>query len=188
MCPGIAADESVTAGQHRLRVGAAEGDGSSIGHGRVAKGVLSRDLYGLRDAGGCGQRKTVDHQLARGRSVHGDALASFEAASHCVGRGNRLRSGRFQGGAERVQVISERARPEFDLGQRERSVDRLGVPADVNRDVAHRETRGKGGGVRVHNGFKSEMPADVTRVANPIIAGLHRRVGGAAQINVRAPP
>ena len=89
MCPGIAKDEGVIAGQHRLRVGTAEGDGSSVGRGRVAKGVLSRDLHGLRDAGGCRQRKTVDHQLARGLRIHRDAaLTAFDAAGHGVGGGN----------------------------------------------------------------------------------------------------
>ena len=74
--------------------------------------------------------------------------------------------------AERMQMIRERPRHEFDRRPRERAGNVLVIPSRIKRDLAHGKTAGKGAGVVIHHRFKSQRRQISDAAADPIVAQL----------------
>ena len=100
MQAGIANDEGVIPGQDRFSVGATERHRAGIARGGVAEGVLGSDREVMRNAGRGRSWISADDQGTGGGRVDRDAVVCFFGGRRGVGGGDRLDSGRFQGGAE----------------------------------------------------------------------------------------
>src|SRR5437588_2318004 len=91
-------------------------------------------------------------------------------------------------GAERVQMIGECARHEFQVRLKERARDVPVVPTCVKCDLAQRKGGGKGLRLLIQNCFITEAAGGVRGPQDHIVAEFVAAVGNSATIEVSSPP
>src|SRR5262249_10539986 len=87
-----------------------------------------------------------------------------------------------------VQMVGEGPWHEFNLWLSKWARNVLIIPAHINRNVAHREAGWEGSGIIIHHGIKPKAPANLGRVADPIVANLVSRLSRVSQIKIGAAP